>query len=154
MDAVVRHRLLTVRNLLLALPPMLVTVGLAIVACMESGGRHPLTIGPARNVAEAIAMGDAASALRLMESGASIDEIAMIRPGVLSDRAMFATPLETAVLVDEDAAFELLASRGAELPREHLACLAADIGARAVGARLGRGDCRAGAAWERVLARP
>jgi len=151
----VRHRLLTARNLLLALPPLAVTLGLAIVAGMEMAGSHPLTLGPPRSVAEAIAMRDGASAARLFETAPQANEIEMIRSGILLDRVVLATPLEAAVIVDEASMLEFLVSRGAELPHERLACLAVDVGARAVLSRLGDAStCRAGEAWAAVLSRP
>ena len=148
----VRHRLVT--NILLALPPLAVTLGLAIVACTEIAGAHALTMGEPRSVSEAIALRDGAGAARLVESGADVNAIGLIRPGILSDRPVLATPLETAVIVDAAATLEFLASHGAE-PVASLTCLAADVGARTL--RPGRDDastCRAGAALQAVLARP
>ena len=146
---------MTLRHILLALPPSLVTVALAMVACLEIGGAHPLTLGPPRNVAEAIAMRDEAAAMRLLEAGADVNDIGMIRRGVLFDRVVLASPLETAVLVDEPPTLEFLMSRGAQFSREHLACLAADIGARHVLPQLGDTErCRPGETWGTVLSRP
>jgi hypothetical protein len=91
----------------------------------------------------------------MVENGEDINAIGMIRRGVLFDRAMFATPLETAVLVDEANTFDFLMSRGAEAPREHLACLAVDIGARHVRSRFGdNSTCHAGEAWNVIVSRP
>ncbi len=60
MDAMVRSRLLTATYAWLLLPPLLVTVGLAVVAFMEMAGAHPLTVGEPRSVAEAAALRDGA----------------------------------------------------------------------------------------------
>jgi hypothetical protein len=151
----VRHRLLTASHVALALPPLLVTVGLAVVVCMEAAGAHPLTLGAPRSAAEAVAMRDGASAVRLLEQGGVPTRIELIRSGVLLGREVLATPLEAAVIVDDDAMFDLLASGQGELPSAHLACLAADVGARRVLARLGNTwTCRSGAAWSDVLDRP
>ncbi len=143
------------RNVLLAFPSVVVTLGLAIIAGMEMAGSHPLTVGPPRSVSEAIALGDGAAAMRLLSDGADVNEIGMIRRGVLGDRAVLATPLEAAVIVDETVALDFLASRGADPSREHLACLASDVGALAVRSRLSSAErCRPGAAWDAVLRRP
>jgi hypothetical protein len=150
----VRHRLVTLRDVLLALPPAIVTVGLAIVACLEITGSHPLSLGPPRSVTEAIAMGDDAAALRLLDGGADVNEMGMIRSGVLFDRVVFATPVETAVLRNQAATLHFLVARGASFPREHLSCLAADVGARAVLPAVGVATCRAGAAWDSLVTRP
>jgi hypothetical protein len=141
-------------HILLALPPLAVTVGLAIVACSEIAGAHPLTMGEPGGVSEAIALRDAAGAARLVEGGADVNAIGLVRSGILSDRPVLATPLETAVIVDAVAALEFLAARGAALD-DRLACLAVDVGARAVRPRLGDAShCRAGAALRAVVARP
>jgi hypothetical protein len=152
--ALVRHRLV-IRHILLALPPVAATLGLAIVACAELAGSDPLTMGAPRSVSEAIAMRDPAGAARLVESGADVNAIELIRAGVLFDRPLLATPSETAVIVDQAPMLEFLASRGAAVPRDRLTCLATDLGARSVRPQLGdASSCRPGAAWAAVLARP
>jgi hypothetical protein len=150
----VRHRLVAALYWLPALPPLIVTMAMAIVAGGEIAGSHPLTAGPPRGVAEAIAMHDAAAAARLVEGGASASEVGVIRPGILGDRAVLATPLETAVILDQVATVDFLASHGAQRSAA-LACLAVDVGARSVRSRLGDPEhCRAGEALREVLARP
>lgn len=150
----VRHRLVAALYWLPAVPPLVVTLVVAIVAGGEMAGSHPLTTGAPRSVAEAIAMHDAAAAARFVEEGASASEVGLIRPGILGERAVLATPLETAVILDQVATVDFLASRGVERSPA-LACLAADAGARSVRSRLADpGTCRAGAALQEVLARP
>lgn len=150
----VRHRLVTVSYALVALPPLAITVVLAGIAGAELAGAHPLTMGAPRSVSEAIAMRDEGAAARFVEDGASVTAIGLIRRGILSEQAVLATPAETAVLVDAPPALEFLASRGVVLS-PNLACLAMDIGARAVRSRLGDlSSCRAGDAIREVLARP
>ncbi len=100
-------------------------------------------------------MRDGAAVARLLEKGGDPNEIEMIRSGVLFDRVVLATPLETAVIVDEATILEFLVSRGGELGHDRLSCLAADVGARAVRSRLkDDSTCHAGAAWDAGLARP
>jgi hypothetical protein len=141
------------RHVALAIPPLLVTIGLAGLVCAELLGAHPLTMGPPRSVAEAIAMRDHAGAARLIEKGADVRSIELVRAGVLTDRPLLLTPLEAAVLMDATPMIDFLVASGATVPSE-LACLAADAGARAVRTRLGEGACRSGEALRSVLARP
>ena len=141
------------RHAALALPAALVTVGLAVIACAEILGAHPLTMGPPRSVPEAIVMRDDAGAARLIEEGADIRAIGLVRSGVLTDRPLLLTPLEAAVLVDATPMLDYLVDRGATLP-DDLACLAADIGAPAARAKLGERSCHSGEALRGVLARP
>ena len=119
---------MSVRYLLLAAPPLVVTIGLAVLVGAELSGSHPLTMGAPRSVPEAIALRDEATAARLLEDGAAADEIGLIRAGILTGQPVLATPLEAAVLVDAAMAFEYLTSRGAGVTPE-LSCLARDIGA-------------------------
>lgn len=150
----VRHRLVAALYWLPALPPLIVTVGVAIAAGGEIGGSHPLTNGAPRGVAEAIAMRDSATAARLVEGGANASEVGLIRQGILIERPVLATPLETAVILDQAATVDFLVSRGVERSPA-LACLAIDVGARSVRSRLGDpGTCRAGEALREVLDRP
>lgn len=137
-----------------AFPPLVVTGVLACVATGERAGSHPLTIGPPRSAAEAIAMRDPASAMRLIERRAAVNEIGVIRAGILGERAVLATPLEIAVILDQPGIVDVLIARGAERPAD-LGCLAADAHAVAVRSRVG-GDhgCQRGEALHRVLARP
>ena len=149
----VRHRLVA-WYALPALPPLAVTIAIAVMAVGEMTGSHPLTIGAPRNVAEAIAMGDAAAAARLVETGANVSDVALIRPGILADGPVLATPLEAAVIRDQAGTVEFLVARGATAPSD-LRCLARDVGARSVQQRVGgEAGCRIGDALHAVMARP
>jgi hypothetical protein len=138
----------------LALPPAAVTLAAAIVAGAEIAGSHPLTLAAARNASEAIAMGDAAAAARLIERGAGISDIGVIRSGVLGERPVLATPIEVAVMRDQAAMVDYLVAHGAA-PPPHLPCLAADAGARSVLGHVGTDPtCHRGEALRAVLSRP
>jgi hypothetical protein len=158
----VRHRLVRTRYFLLALPPAAVTIALAVLAVAELAGSHPLTWGEPRSVPEAIALRDGAAAARLLEQGAGINDIGLIRAGILSPLPVLATPLEAAVLVDTATMFEYLTAHGARVKPvdsaqggPDLACLARDIGARGVLAHIADAPtCPAGAAVQAVLDRP
>src|SRR5688572_3301978 len=141
------------RHFGLAVPAVLVTIGLAAFASAEMLGAHPLTMGAPRSVPEAIAMRDDAGAARLIEEGADVRAIGLVRAGVLTDQPLLLTPLEAAVLVDATTMLDFLVASGATVPNE-LACLAADAGARAARARLGESTCHAGETLRGVLDRP
>jgi hypothetical protein len=141
------------RHAALALPALLITLSLAAIACAEMLGAHPITMGPPRSVPEAIAMRDQAGAARLIDEGADVSAIGLVRPGILADQPLLVTPLEAAVLVDATAMLDFLVGKGADVPHE-LACLAADVGARTARARLGESTCHSGDALRGVLARP
>jgi hypothetical protein len=154
MGGVVRHRLVIIRHLLLALPPLVVTIGLAALAGAELSGSHPLTMGVPRGVPEAIALKDEATAARLVEDGAGVDEIGLIRAGILSSQPLLVTPLEAAVLVDSPTAIDYLRARGARVTPD-LGCLASDVGARVVRRQIAdAAACRSGATLQAVLHRP
>jgi hypothetical protein len=162
MGGLVRYRLVIMRHVLLAAPPLVVTIGLAVFAGAELSGSHPLTMGAPRSVPEAIALRDEATAARMIEDGAAVDEIGLIRAGILSSQPVLATPLEAAVMVDAATAFEYLRSRGAQVRpfdsaqgRSDLSCLARDIGARAVRRQItDTPQCPPGGALQTVLDRP
>jgi hypothetical protein len=144
----------SITHWLLAAPPLVVTIGLAALAGAELSGSHPLTMGAPRSVPEAIALRDEATAARLLEDGAGVDEIGLIRAGIISSQPILATPLEAAILVDSATAVEYMKSRGARLPPD-LSCLARDIGARAVRRQITETEsCPAGKALQAVLDRP
>jgi hypothetical protein len=144
----------SITHWLLAAPPLVVTIGLAALAGAELSGSHPLTMGAPRSVPEAIALRDEATAARLLEDGAGVDEIGLIRAGILSSQPILATPLEAAILVDSATAVEYMKSRGARLPPD-LSCLARDIGARVVRRQITETEsCPAGKALQAVLDRP
>ena len=145
---------MSLRHVLLAAPPLVVTILLAAFAGAEWSGQHPLTMGAPRSVSEAIALRDEATAARLLEDGGGVDAIGLIRAGILSSQPVLATPLEAAVLVDAASAFEYLRSRGASVTPE-LSCLARDVGARAIVRRLaGAPACPPGVALQAVIDRP
>jgi len=150
------------RYSLLALPPAVVTIALAVLAGTELAGSHPLTMGEPRSVPEAIVLRDDAAAARLLEDGAGINEIGLIRAGILSPQPVLATPLEASVLVDSATMFDYLSSHGAHVTpfdsaqgKPGLACLARDIGARTVRTHIPDAPaCPPGAALQAVLDRP
>jgi hypothetical protein len=150
----VRHRLVITRYSLLALPPAAVTIVLAVLAGAELAGSHPLTWGEPRSVPEAIALRDGASAVRLLEDGADINEIGLIRAGILSPQPVLATPIEAAVLADTAPMFDYLSAHGAHAAPD-VSCLARDIGARAVRRHIADAPaCSPGTALQAVLDRP
>ena len=137
-----------------ALAPLLVTCGLAVVVVGEAAGLHPLTMGAPRSPAEAIAMGDPATAARLIERGATVSDVGVIRSGILGERPVLATPLETAVILNQPDIVDFLIAHGAERPAD-LGCLAADARAATLRTKFGSDhSCQPGEAMRKVLARP
>ena len=99
-------------------------------------------------------MGDPATAARLIEGGAAASDVGVIRAGILGDRPVLATPLETAVILNQASTVDFLVTRGAERPN-NLGCLAADAHAAAVRAQVGEDHgCPPGEALRKLLARP
>ena len=149
---------MSVRYILLALPPMGLTLSLAIAIGAELCGLHPLTVGEPRSVPEALALRDPATAARMVEDGESVDAIGLIRAGVVGGQPILATPLEAAVMADAAVSFEHLVSHGAPVTA-NLGCLADDVGARAVrqqihDPRAREASCQRGSALAEIVERP
>ncbi len=143
---------------LAALPPIAVTLALGLLGTAELTGARPLAKPAGRGLPEAIVLGDSGGAVRLLERGARPEGIGLIRRGVLFDQPVLATPFEAAVLVRDVRMLDLLESYGdIGNERAFLACLALDIDAPGVAARLAPGvtsGCEAGRAFANLLARP
>jgi hypothetical protein len=78
----------------------------------------------------------------------------VIRPGILAARPVLATPLETAVILNQAGTVDFLVAHGAERP-VRLGCLAADAHAAAVRVRFDAAQrCEPGEALRLVLSRP
>jgi hypothetical protein len=120
-----------VRALAASLPAIAMTAGIVGFIVSESNGRTPLSYGPARNVAEAAAWGNAAETLRQLAIGQDPTRIQPIRAEVLSSAIRHITALEASVWSRQVALVRLLDERGMIVgdERRRLACLAADINA-------------------------
>jgi hypothetical protein len=125
----VRRAVTPARALLVSAIPFATTLLLAAVVLAEVAGAHPFTPGPPRNAAEAAAMRDDASLLRLLIGSGGADQVAFVRPGILGEQGVLATPAEAAVLSHDRGALDLIAPRAVwtGVERAHLACLARDV---------------------------
>ena len=149
----------TALGLLLAVPPIAVTLAVLVFAASERAGYMPLSDGPPRNLAEAAGMADGAAVLRMMASGDDPNRIMPIRPEVISSTVRHVTALEAAVWSRRSQLVRLFDDRGAivdDKMRRELTCLAKDIGTDEVAAYLmasGDPGCASGQTLERVLSR-
>lgn len=141
-----------------ALPPLAVTFALGLLGVAELTGARPLAEPAARGLPEAIVLGDAGGAVRLLERGARPGAVGLIRRGVLFGQPVLATPFEAAVLARDVRMLGLLESYEAiGTQRAFLACLARDLDAPEVATRLAAApapECEAGRAFANLLARP
>jgi len=81
------------------------------------------------NVSEAVATGNYAELVRLLENGADPTRSGAVRAPLLASEAVVLTPLEAAVLVRNATMMQLLLARGAVLTRSvagRLKCLNAE----------------------------
>src|SRR6266850_3532144 len=92
----------------------------------EAAGARPFAIAPPSNVAEAVALGDAAQAVGFIRSGQSPDARWPVRQGLLdSQKAVRVTALQAAILSRNTEIAGLLLRQGAHAEHsESLACLA------------------------------
>jgi len=96
-----------------AAAPMLVAAAQLAEVALASAGRHPLWQLAPLNIAEAAALNDAATVVRLIESGADVNAVYPIRRGVLRGRTMQLTPLAAAREAGETDIEALLLEAGA-----------------------------------------
>jgi hypothetical protein len=142
----------------LAVPPVVGTFILLAFAVAETRGAYPFSYTPPANVAEAAGMGLASEVLRYIRAGQDPRNIYDVRPDIISSSITKVTALEAAVWSRRTRLIELLEGEGAldEDSRQHLTCLAEDIGAdELVGALAAdrRAPCIAGAAAGVIEAR-
>lgn len=125
--------------------PLLAGVSLMVVITVGGavpGG--PFAPDPPRNLAEAMALSDAATARRLLESGADPNAMYDIRPGMLaSEVGLRHRPLAAAVYTSDDLMVGLAQRYGAQLPPDEaraVACWMAARGREAIGRMVAPSD--------------
>jgi hypothetical protein len=112
-------------------PAVAVTIGLVVFSAAELSGGTPLSNGRFRNMAEAAGRGDASEVLRRMRLGDDPNRVEPVDPDIISSRFTRLTPLEAAVFSHHVELVHMLDRLGAIVDvgtRQHLTCLAADIG--------------------------
>jgi hypothetical protein len=98
----------------LTIPGCLVIAGLAAGLLLAPFGRHPLWAQADLNLSEAAAVRDAAEIVRLIEEQSEDpNAIREVRPGLLADQAVRATPLEAAVAAKDVEIARVLLVNGA-----------------------------------------
>ena len=146
-------------GVLTAAPAVLATAAVLVFAIRELSGTTPLSYGPPINVAEAAGSGQPSEMLRLLRAGWDPTQIWPLRPEIISSTVTRATALEAAIWGGRRPLIEVLDRRGFirdAATRQHLACLAQDIGTDEVVAYLSPGGappCEPGAAIAEVTAR-
>ena len=143
----------TLLGVLAAAPAVCATVAVLVFAARELTGTTPLSYGPPRNVAEAAGSGEVSEVLRYLRAGEDPKEVWLLRPEIVSSAVTRATGLEAAIWGGRQPLIELLDRRGFiadAATRQHLTCLAKDIGSEDVVAYLSPGgapSCETGAAF-------
>lgn len=145
----------TLLGVMAAAPAVLATLGVLAFAVRETSGTTPFSDGPPLNVAEAAGTGRVSEVLRFLRAGEDPTRFWPVRPDLISSTVTRPTGLEAAVWTGSGL-MELLDQRGyirdAET-RQHLACLAKDIGKEEVVVYLfpgGAPACEPGAALAQV----
>ena len=142
----------------LLVPLVAATVLLLYTAIGERGGGTPFSDGGPRNSAEAAALGDSATMLRLLQDGDPPERVHSVRPEIISSSVRRATTLEAAMSSRRVEMIRLLDREGAfadPATRHELTCLAADLELTDVVEYLAPEgpSCTSGEAVARVLAR-
>jgi hypothetical protein len=118
------------RYAVVAAPGVVLAAVLAAALALSAAGRSPIWPDQRINLSEAVAAGADAEILRLR--GSRLDVAYEVRPGLLSDQAMRATPLEAAVLAHRTDYLDRLLGDAAPLDAaswNRLRCLTDDDGA-------------------------
>jgi hypothetical protein len=111
----------------LATPGCLVLAGLAAGLVLTPFDRHPLWPRQQLNLSEAAAVRDSAEIVRLIESSEDPNAVRDVRPGLLAQQAVRATPLEAAVAMKDPEIARVLLVNGAVMDAKvwnHLRCSA------------------------------
>jgi hypothetical protein len=139
-------------GVLAAAPAVLATTAMLAFAARELSGTTPLSYGPVRNVAEAAGSGQVHEVLRFLRAGEDPTRFWPVRAEIISSTVTRPTGLEAALWGGRQLV-ELLDRRGFirdAATRQHLACLAKDVGKRDVEEYLSAGGatpCEDGAAF-------
>jgi hypothetical protein len=113
------------REAVVAAPGVALAAFLAVALLLSAAGRNPIWPDQQINLSEAIAAEADAEIVRLR--GARLDLAYDVRPGLLSERATRATPLESAIRARRADYLDRLLKDGAALDAmtwTHLRCMA------------------------------
>jgi len=144
---------------LAALPPVLATAGVVLFSLSELGGRTLFSGGEPANVAEAAGLGRGAEVLRMLRAGQDPHVVLPIHPEIISSTVTRASAVEAAVWSRKAQLVALLDREGALADpgqRQHVLCLARDVGVDEIVAyltRTGSASCEEGRTLAAVRAR-
>jgi hypothetical protein len=116
--------------LAVALPVCVATFGVVAFAASELMGHTLSSYGPAQNLAEAAALGNASEVVRRLGAGEDPARVVPVRPYAISSAVTRATALEAAVWSRSAPLMQLFDQWLTTLDREsrqHLVCLAQDL---------------------------
>ena len=126
-----------VLRVLVTAPPLMAVLLMAVISTGGALSVGPLAPDPPRNLAEAIALSDAATAAWLLQTGADPNAVYRIRPGLLSgDVDMQVRPLAAAAYTADDVMVRVAQRYGARLPEDEAraaACWLAGKGREGIG---------------------
>ncbi len=109
--------LLPAPSWLVAAPMAASLLAMSIVSASGLLGVPPFAPNPPRNVAEALAVSDAATAVRMFRAGADPSAVYEVRPGMIaSELDQHVRPLAAAAFTSDDALVQLAKRFGATLP--------------------------------------
>jgi hypothetical protein len=117
-----------------AFPALLAVIALVVLTAALLG-QHPLWSEPTLNLAEAAALKDRGTIQRLLWDGADPNARSRVRPGIIHDDEVLATPLEASVATRTADTMKLLLAQGARMDattRTVIVCLAVQEGAREI----------------------
>ncbi|HEY1303460.1 MAG TPA: hypothetical protein VGF24_07935 [Vicinamibacterales bacterium] len=140
-------------------PPCAATFALIVFVIVESSGHTISSEGPLRNLAEAAAMGSSSEVVRLLAAGEDPNRMVTVRPYVISSSITRVTALEAAVWYRSALLMKVLDRAGAIVDRDsrdHLTCLAGDLGVDEIVSYLSPKDpprCVPGETLDAILAR-
>jgi hypothetical protein len=97
----------------LAVPGCTIAAAFTMAVMMGLFGRHPMWAWQPLNLAEAAALRDRAEVSRLIEFAADPNVPQIVRAGVLFDYPVKLTPLEAAVVANDDTMVRHLLNQGA-----------------------------------------
>jgi hypothetical protein len=129
-DAVTEPKLARSVITILAGPPAAAIAVVTAFAVAEWRGYTPVSYQPPSNFAEAAGMGIGSEAMRFLREGADPNEVANVRPDIISSEITRVTGLEAAIWSRRVELVRMLDREGAiqgAAVRHHLACLATHL---------------------------
>lgn len=116
---------------LVTAPPLMAVILTAVISAGGALSVGPLAPDPPRNLAEAVALSDAATAAWLLQTGADPNAVYQIRPGLLDgELPLRLRPLAAAAYTADDAVVRVAQRYGARLPEDEARTVACWLAGR------------------------